>query len=406
MTAWGELFPALRVRDYRLFWLGWFISQTGNWMQTVAWGWLVLSLTNSAWWLGVIGFCGGAPALLLSPVGGALAERYDPRKLLLMTQSGMMLLSLSLAALLFSGQHRLWQIIIIALLTGTAFAIDVPVRQSYIPTLAGKENLMNAIGLNSIAFNAARVIGPALAGLLLGFLAPSWIFLINGITFLAILLALLHMRPQAPLPVERPEPLLGYLGQGFGYLYRRKDLFMLVLLIAVMGVFGTVYYTLLPIFARDVFRSDARGLGLLTASMGFGAIIGSFAATQFQHVRRKGLVMVICYLAFCLAVLGFAVMKIPLPAYFLLAVVGLAFVYYSSCSNSLVQTLADNQMRGRVVGIYFLAVVGMGPFSALFAGALAQSLGVQVAVLIGGTISLSMILAVLLFYPRILRLKE
>lgn len=401
-----DLFPALKIRDYRLFWMGWLISQMGSWMQNIAWGWLVFDLTNSALWLGVVGFCGSIPSLFLSPFSGAIADRMQKRTILLTTQAVFMALAFILAGLVFSGLIRVWQIILIALLNGITFGIDAPVRQAYAPTLAGKENLMNAIGLNSMAFNTARILGPAIAGVLIAKVGPAGCFLINGVSFLAVLIALANIRSDGgPAVTEMAPPFWSYFGQGFRYLTTQRDMLMIMLLVAVVSIFGNQYNTLLPIFARNIFHGGPRALGLLSSSIGCGALIGALGATQFHRLPGKGRIIIIAGLAFVTALFTFAHLSSLAPACVALGVVGFAIVSFNTTNNALVQTMAEENLRGRMVGFYMLCAVGLGPFGALLAGALASAWGAPAAVSIGAAVCAACLLLVLLIRPSLVKLR-
>ncbi len=400
------LFPALEVRDFRLFWSGWLVSQLGSQMQSLAQGWLVLTLSNSAWWLGVVGFLGSVPALLISPIAGALGDRAQRRRVLFATQSFHMCWAFLLAGLTLTGHVRLWQIVAIALLNGITFAVDAPVRQAYVPTLAGMKNLMNAIGLNSMAFNAARVLGPALAGILIGPIGAGGCFFLNGVSFLALLLALARIRPEAQTAgLDTEKPLWDYLLQGFRYLWRRRELLFLVAQMAVVWIFATFYITLLPVFARDIFQAGPRGLGILASSAGIGALVGAVLASQFHRVRRKGRVIIASCLGFSVALLALGLTTTIASAAAALSLAGLSLVLSGTTSNVLIQTSAEESLRGRVVGVYMVAAIGLGPFGALLAGGLASALGAQAAVGLAGAICAGSTLLALLICPGLLRLR-
>jgi len=400
------LFPALKIRDYRLFWIGWLISQLGSWMQNVAWGWLVFDLTGSAWWLGVIAFCGSIPSLFLSPFSGALADRMHKRRLLLATQAVFMVLAFLLAGLVLGRLLRLWHLVTIALLNGITFGIDAPVRQSYAPTLAGKENLMNAIGLNSMAFNTARVLGPAIAGVLLVKIGPGGCFLINGVSFLAVLIALANIRSEGgPEAAEMAPPFWSHFGQGFRYLSRQVDMLFLLIMVAIVSIFGNQYNTLLPVFAQKIFRGGPRALGLLTSSVGCGAVIGALAATQFYRLPGKGRIIAGACLAFSAALLVFSSLGNLFHACLALAVVGVSIVSFNTTNNALIQTLSEESLRGRMVGLYMLAAVGLGPFGALLGGAFATVWGAQMAVRVGAVVCGGSILLALVLRPALLKVR-
>lgn len=375
-------------------------------MQNIAWGWLAYEITNSAWWLGVLGFCGSIPALFLAPFSGALADRANKRRILVATQSVYMVLAFVLAWLVYSDQIKLWHLVTIALLNGVTFGIDAPVRQSYAPTLAGKENLMNAIGLNSMAFNTARILGPALAGMLLAKIGAGGCFLINGISFLAVLIALLNIRADGrPLNADLAHPLLGYLGEGFRYLSQQKDMLLLLILAAIVTIFGGQYNTLLPVFARNVFHGGPEVLGLLSSSIGCGALLGALGASQFHRLPQKGRIIAISCLGFATALIVFSQSSQLSLAYLALAFGGVSIVAYNTTNNMLVQTMSDECLRGRMVGIYMLTAIGLGPFGALLGGALAANYGARTAVTLGGAVCAGCMLLALLIRPSLLKIR-
>lgn len=379
-------FAALRHRNYRLFFGGQLVSVTGTWMQNMALSWLIYHLTNSAFLLGLIGTVGSLPMLLFAIPGGVLADRIAKRRILLTTQSTVMLLAFVLSALTFGHWVRPWQIALLAGLSGTVMAYDMPARQAFVIEMVERRDLMNAIALNSSIFNGARIMGPAVAGMLVASVGAGWCFLVNGLSFLAVLLGLLLMRfPPRPPRQTTTSVVADALG-GLRYLRTNSTVMRLAVLLAVFSVFGWSYAILMPVFARDVLHSGARGLGYLMTATGVGALGGALTVASLSGRPSRRVLFGGAFLL-AAALLGFAASRIFLLSAGLLALAGFGGVAFMSTANTTFQVSVPDEMRGRIMGVWGLVFAGGAPLGSLQAGALAQYLGAPVAVAIGAAIT-------------------
>ena len=389
------LLKVLRHRNYRLFFAGQSISLIGFWMQAIAQSWLVYRLTESPLLLGLVGFAGQAPMLFISPFAGVIADRLDRRRILLVTQCIMMGSACLLAALTLSGVVQVWHIILCALLTGTANAFDVPTRQSFTIEMVGREDLPRAIALNSIMFNTARLVGPAIAGLLVAAVGEGWCIALNGASYIAVLASLVAMRLEKRPAREESHP-LSDLKEGFRYVTRDAQTRSLLALLASSSVFGTAYITLMPIFARDVLRGDSDSYGYLIAAVGAGALTGALGITRVP----RGLLTRMPYasaVTFGLGLIAFAqstVFALSMP---LLVITGLGMMGQGVSTNTLIQSSVPDAFRGRVMAYYVMAFIGMAPISALIAGWLSHQIGAPTTLTIGGAL---VVIAAMVGYLR------
>ena len=385
--GWRPIFRALRHRNFRLFVMGQIVSLVGTWMQMVAQSWLVYRLTRSEWLLGATSFCTQMPVFVLGPLGGLAADRYSRHKLVLLTQTLAMLQALALALLTLTGKIQVWQVLALALALGVVNAFDMPGRQSLIIQLSGKEDLLNAISLNSAIFNAARVVGPALAGVLVAGLGEGFCFLLNGLSFLAVLACLSAMR----LPGSQgrvPYSPWAHLLDGFRYAHRAPLVRALLGLMAAASICGVPVQVLMPFFADDIFHRGSQGLGVLMGAMGIGAVIGTLVLAK--RSKTSGLTEVIFFSSLGLGA-GLALFSIS--PYFSLAlaimpVIGFSVMRQNASANTLIQVSIPDEYRGRIMALYSMTVVGMGPFGSLAAGALAERFGARLTVLLGGLLCL------------------
>ena len=393
------MFRALRHRNFRLFVGGQIISLVGTWMQMVAQNWLVYRLTHSEWLLGVTGFCQYLPVFVLGPLGGLAADRYSRHRLVVLTQALSMLQALTLALLTLTAQIQVWHVLGLALVLGTINAFDMPGRQSLVIHLTGKDDLLNAIALNSAIFNAARVVGPAAAGLLVAGLGEGFCFLLNGLSFLAVLAGLLAMRlpPFAPPPRQSP---WAHLLDGFRYAHRTRLLRVLLGLVATITVSSMPALVLMPFFADAIFRRGSQGLGFLMGAMGTGAVVGTLVLAG--RPRATGLARVIFVSALGVG-LGYVLLALSPSFYVALVaapVVGFSVMRHNTSVNTVIQVSIPDEYRGRIMALYAMMVVGVGPFGSLAAGALAARLGARLTVLLGGLLSLAAAAAFRLYCPR------
>jgi MFS family permease len=403
---WPSAFAALRYRNYRLWFVGQAISLMGTWMQNVAQGWLVYEMTGSEFALGAITFAGSFPTLFLMLPAGAVADHFPRRRLMLITQTVMMFCALVLAALAGTGILRVWHVGLLALVLGTANSFDAPARQSLaVEMVEDRHDLMNAIAMNSLMFNLARVAGPAVGGVLLAAVGPTLCFAFNGLSFLAVLAALLMMRLPPIAQRPRTEPLAAQVAAGLRYIWHSKPIRTIIMLVGISSLFGLSYATLMPVFAADVLHVGEAGLGWLSTAVGVGALVGSLTLVSSGRLRRKGLLLTMGSLLFPGALLVFACSgSLPLSLA-CLAVVGFGWVTQNATSNTLVQALVTDELRGRVMGAYTLMFFGTSPFGSLMAGSLAQALGPTLAVLISAGITLAFSLGLLLTVPVLRRLE-
>jgi len=384
-VTWRDTFAALRHRNFRLFFVGQLVSLTGTWMQTTAQGWLVYQLTGSKVLLGTVAAVGSLP-MLLSPWGGSVADRHPKRTVVLFTQTGMMVLAFVFGALVWSGHIQPWHILVLAALGGLAMAFDMPARQAFMVEMTSREHLMNAISLNSSIFNGARVVGPALAGFLMAHVGMAMCFLLNGLSFIAVIAGLLMMRlPQFVSPAQ-PASTGRHMLEGFAYVVKHRRVRILLLLLAVVGVFGWSYSVLLPAYAADTLRVGERGYGGLLSASGLGALLGALTvATCGSRVRPRLMLLGGLWL-FSAMLLLFAVVRWYPLVLACLAVGGWGLLLYFSTSNTLVQTSVSDAMRGRVMGIYALVFGGLMPVGGLESGLLSQAVGVPWTVAAGALV--------------------
>jgi len=399
-------FAAMRHRNFRLWFLGQTLSQMGTWMQSVAQGWLVYDLTGSKFALGAISFVGTLPTLFLMLPAGALADRVPRQRVLLFTQATMMILAFILAVLAATGVLRVWHVGLLAAGLGIANSFDAPARQALaVEMVEDRRDLMNAIALNATIFNLARVVGPAVGGVVLAALGAAWCFALNGLSFLAVIVALLMMKlPQARREV-RVEPLTAQIAAGIKYVLENPSVRTMTMLVAVASLFGFSYSVLLPAFAVDVLRVGETGLGALNAATGFGALVGSLIVASAGKFRRKGLLLTAGSLVFPATLLFFAFSRSFWISAALLSVVGLAFVTQNATCNTLIQSIVPDSLRGRVMAVYMLMFFGTAPFGALQAGAVAQALGPAAGVAVGAGITLTFALVILFAAPFLRRVE-
>ena len=385
---------ALHHRDFRVLWLGAGASSIGTWMQMLAENWLVLTLTSSAFFLGLDAFLQQLPILLFTLIGGVVADRYDRRRTLLVSQCIQMFSASMLALLLFTGTVHIWHILALSFLTGCAQAFGGPAYQSLIPSLVGKSDITNAIALNSIQFNIARVIGPLLAGATLvafknlGASEPSAMaacFTINGLSYLVVITALVSLRVKH-VPGASPHGLFHELGIGFSYVRREKAMLAVIVLAGLTTFLGYPLLTLLPVFAKDVFGQGVEGYSGLMAFSGAGAITGSLAVAWLGSYRRMGLAALLVTTVFGTLVATFAISRTLWLSYALLFCTGAGLMIVASTLISLVQLTVPNEMRGRVMSIYLMAFRGGMPLGALASGALAAATSATFALVVGGTL--------------------
>lgn len=383
----ARVFRSFRHRDFAVFWSGNFLSNVGTWMQTVALGWLVLEITDSAWLLGVNGFVTAAPTLLFTLIGGAIADRVDRRRLMLVMQFGMLALALLLGTITLLEKIDLRSILIISFLSGLAMAINYPAYQALYPELVKEEDLLNAVALNSAQFNIARAVGPTMAGLALGAVGVAACFYLNAASFLGLIVALLIIRPPQIIH-HKGGSVWQAMREGFGFVGERKLILLLLSVSGFLSLFGLPFVILMPVFARDLLGVGASGLGYLMGGAGLGASLGAIVLAYIGEPRNKSRTIIGSAMTFSLALVLFSMSRSFWLSFLVLAVLGAAMVGTLAVINTSIQLLTPPRMRGRVMSMYNLSVLGLAPLGSLQAGAVAETLGARVALGYGGVLCL------------------
>ena len=389
----SSVFSALRHRDFRLFLGGQLVSQCGTWVQTVAQGWLVLQLTDSALAVGLVTALGSFPILLLTLYGGVVADRVDKRRLVIVLQSLMLCEALALAVLTHQGWITVHLVMGLASFYGLLSAFEVPARQALVSEIVGREDLMNAIALNSSAFNVARVIGPSIAGALIATVGLAACFYLNAASYLAVIVGLVLMRVRRPAAPSRA-PALGALKEGFGYIFGNRWPRALVTIVAGFSVFGASFLPMMPVYARDVLGLDAEGYGAILSAIGLGAAAGAIGMAATGGRIRRGRVVIATFALFgvLLSAGGYAAEFWTALAIF--TAVGCLMAVNGILANTMLQLEAPDRLRGRVMGFYSFVVLGMAPFGAFQAGWVSERYGVRVSFAIGGAACVLMAAAV------------
>lgn len=404
-TRRSGMFRALSHRDFRLFWIGAFLSNVGTWMQMVAQGWLVLLLTNSAFWLGLDGFFATAPGLVFTLLGGVFADLLDRRRLLIVTQVIAGIAALGLAVFVYTETVNRWMVLGFSFVTGSCMALASPSFLAMTYDLVGREDLANAIAMNSTQFQLSRVVGPALAGVAFEFLGLAGCFFANGLSFAFVVGALWVMRPErqpAPKHSLRDRRALWHdLTEGFRYVRNRPRVWSLLLLSSVNSLFGAPYFTLIPIYARDIFKLDETGLALMMGTAGAGAFLGALLVAYLGDFKRKGWFVLGGAIAFGLFIINFAISsQLWLSLVFLFGL-GFAIVLCVALTNTLLQKLVTDQMRGRVMSMFMLSFIGVFPIGNIVAGAASRQFGPQYTLATGGLIIVIIATLVSIFNRRL-----
>ncbi len=376
---------ALQYRNFRLFFMGQGISLIGTWMQQIAMSWLVYRLTGSALLLGVVGFCAQIPSFLLSPFAGVLADRVRRRRLLMCTQTLSMLQAFVLAALILTGAVRIWHIILASIFIGMVNAFDIPARHSFfVEMIEKKEDLSNAIALNSSMFNGARLIGPAIAGALIAVLGEGLCFFFNGVSYLAVLWALAIMKLKPAEAAATRNPVLHELREGFSYVLGYTPIRILLMMLALLSLAGMPYTVLMPVFAGKVLHGGVHTYGFLMTASGLGAFVSAVFLASRKTVLGLGRIIAIASALFGFALIAFAQSRNILVSLVALSIAGFAAITQVAACNTILQTITDDDKRGRVMSFYSMSFMGMAPFGSLLAGALAGRIGAPDTIMIGG----------------------
>jgi MFS family permease len=382
---------ALRHRNFRLFFWGQLISLIGTWMQSLAQSWLVYTLTHSAFQLGVVNTFQFLPVLLFSLFAGLVVDRLPKRGLIIATQISFMALAAVLGVLTVAGVVQVWQVYVIAALYGVVNAFDVPARQAFMVEMVGKEDLLNGIALNSSIFNASRVFGPAIASLVIQVVGTGVCFLLNAASFLAVITGLFMMRVErrAPVAPATRQP-FRQIAEGLGYIRRNERVWLVFAMVSVISVFGIPFYTtLLPIFATQVLHAGVGGLGTLSTCVGAGALVGALLLAYLPPGPARGHLLLGAALAFGVLMAGFGFSPLLTVSAAVLVLVGFCVVSVNSSGNAIIQEVTPDHLRGRVMSVWGLSLLGLGPFGSFFAGVIAEQFGAPIAVMSGGGICLA-----------------
>jgi MFS family permease len=375
---------ALKHRNFQLFFGGQLISVTGTWMQTVALSWLVYRLTGSSLLLGTVGFASQIPIFLVAPLGGTMADRHNRQRIVIGTQTASMVLAFLLAALTLTGKVQVWHILVLATSLGVANAFDVPARQAFLVDMVGKEDLMNAIALNSSMFNGARIVGPAVAGILVALIGEGWCFFANAVSYIAVIVGLMMMQVRRPFQKPPSGSPLTQIVEGFRFVGHTRPIRAILLLLGLISLVAMPYTVLMPVFADRILHGGARGLGVLMSATGVGALLAALTLASRTGVRGLGRWVAYSCGGFGAALVLFASSRSFWLSTALLVPAGFCMMLQMASSNTLIQTMVPDHLRGRVMSVYSMMFMGMAPFGALMGGALAHRLGAPLTVAMGG----------------------
>ena len=396
-----EAFASFGHRNYRLWFTGQAASLVGTWMQFTAQGFLVFQLTHSPAFLGYVGFASGAPVWLFALLGGVVSDRMSLRNLLLITQTTMMILAFVLAALTFFGHIQPWHIVLLAFGLGVANAFDAPARQAFVIELVGREDLSNAIALNSTMFNLGTAVGPAIAGVVYAVLGPAWCFTINGVSFIAVISALLMMQLKPQPPRVRTGSAFDDLKDGLRYVASHPTIRILISATMVTTIFGMSFAVLLPAWSVKILGGDSTTNGFLLSARGAGSLIGAFMIASLARIKIKGKLLTLGSLLFPVLLLVWSAMHwLPLSLLVLVGV-GWSTMLVLNISNILGQLHVPDQLRGRVMSIYTLGVMGMFPLGALLSGTVAEVIGEPTTVALGALVAIAFGGVLWLYVPRL-----
>jgi len=398
----NHIFRALKYRNFRLFFIGQGISIVGTWMQQVAMGWLVYRLTSSPLLLGVVAFASQIPMFALTPLAGVMSDRLDRRRMIIFTQILSMIQALLLAFLTLTGAIAVWHIIVLGIFLGCINSFDIPSRQSFIVEMVEKkENLANAIALNSLMFNAARLVGPSIAGIIIGIAGEGVCFLLNGISFIAAIWALYSMNIRPRKVHGQDSHILEGLKEGLRYAYASLPIRFILTLLGVVSLMGMSYVVLMPVFAKDILKGGPSTFGLMMASAGVGALFATvYLAPRKNILRIAGMIPVFSSI-FAVGLIAFSLSRALWLSLLLLAFTGFGIMAHMASSNIILQTIVDDDKRGRIMSLYAMAFIGVAPFGSLLTGGLASRIGATNTLIAGGFLC---ILASAIFAKKIPRM--
>jgi len=377
----------LRYRNFRLFFYGQGVSLIGTWMQTIAMSWLVFRLTGSGFLLGLVGFATQFPAFLMGPFAGVYVDRLNRLRMVIIMQALAMIQAFILAALTLTGAVKVWHIIALSVFLGIIYAFDIPARQAFfVDIIEKRDDLGNAIALNSFVFNGARLVGPSIAGIVIAIVGEGVCFLINGLSFLAVIIALLAMKIAQPEPNNKRARFLEELREGFGYSFGSVPIRSILIFLALVSFVGLPYIVLMPIFAKEVLRGGPQTLGFLIAASGIGALSAAVYLASRNSVDGLGGVIAIATAIFGIGLIGFSLSHLFLLSFIFLIFVGGGMMIYLVGSNIILQTIVEEDKRGRVMSLFTMAFMGMEPLGSLLAGSLTSVIGAPKTLMIGGAI--------------------
>ncbi len=392
---------ALRHRNFQLFFAGQLISLVGTWMQTVAQSWLVYRMTGSTLLLGAVGFASQIPVFLVAPIGGAIADRTNRHRVVIATQTVSMALAFLLAVLTLTHRIQVWQIMLLAAGLGVVNAFDIPARQAFLMDMVGREDLMNAIALNSSMFNGARILGPAVAGIVVAWVGEGWCFFANAVSYIAVIAGLLMMKLEHPANLANRGSPIAHIIEGFRFVLDAAPIRAILLLLGLVSLAGMPYSVLMPVFASDILHGGARELGMLMGATGVGALLGALSLATRVGVKGLGRIIGLCAAGFGASLILFSFSRIFWLSMVLLVPVGFTMMIQMASSNTLLQSMVPDQLRGRVISVYSMMFMGMAPFGAFLAGAIANRIGAPWTVAVGGVACIAAAVAFGLNLPNI-----
>jgi MFS family permease len=392
---------ALTHRNFQLFFSGQLISLVGTWMDTVAESWLVYRLTGSSLLLGTVAFCNQFPVFLCAPIGGIVADRYNRHRIIIATQALSMVVAFILAILTLTHRVQVWHIMVLAAAGGVINAFDIPARQAFLIDMVGREDLLNAIALNSSMFNGARIIGPAIAGIVVAAVGEGWCFMANSLSYIAVITGLLLMKLEKREARLRETSPLHEVIEGFRFVKNTGPIRAILLLLGMVSLVGMPYAVLMPIFAAQILHGGAKALGILMGATGVGALAGAASLAARVGVKGLGKLVAIAAGGFGCAIIAFSFSRIFWLSCLLLIPVGFCLMVQMASSNTLVQSMVPDALRGRVMSVYSMMFMGMAPFGAFFAGAIAHHIGAPYTVAIGGVACIAGALAFAMYLPKI-----
>ncbi|OFY69388.1 MAG: MFS transporter [Bacteroidetes bacterium RBG_19FT_COMBO_42_7] len=398
------IFRSLQYRNYRLFFGGQSISLIGTWMQRIAMPWLVYHLTGSAFLLGLVSFAGQIPTFLLAPLAGVVTDKFSRYRVLLITQVISLLQALILALLSLAGVIQIWHIVVLSIALGCVNAFDVPSRHSFvIEMVEKKEHLGNAIALNSMMFNGARLIGPSIAGLILATAGEGICFLINAVSYIFVVMSLLSMKIQKKEITRKSGNLLNDMKEGFRYTFGFVPIKHLLILLGIVSLMGSSYQVLMPVFAKEILHGNSSTFGFLMGAAGVGALAGAIFLASRETLIKLGRIIPAASAMFGAGLVALSFTKYFPVSLLLMIIIGLGLMLQTASSNTILQTITDDDKRGRVMSFYTIAIMGTAPFGSLLAGSLAKVIGTPYTILIGG---ISCIAGAFLFYKKLPELKK